>query len=145
MSLIELSDCGSSLFERLLGHAPKILEDWNQLESSFFQSTTFSPEFLEQVRRALAFNNQCQYCMAKAGPPDQNPEDNRLIEALRFANKFAISNLVDEEEIARLKKYFSDAEIVELVAFCSFISASQRIGAVLGLKESSYYSIQDLT
>ncbi|HAT1820769.1 TPA: hypothetical protein I8Z14_001281 [Legionella pneumophila] len=139
MALIELSDCGSSPFERLLGHAPKILGDWSRLESSFFQSSTFSPDFLEQVRRALAFNNQCQYCMAKAGPPDQNPEDNRLIEALRFANNFAISNLVDEKEIARLKSYFSEAEIVELIAFCSFISASQKIGAFLGLREASYY------
>lgn len=139
MALIQLSDCGSSPFERLLGHAPNILEDWSRLESSFFQSSTFSPDFLEQVRRALAFNNQCQYCMAKAGPPDENPEDNRLIEALRFANKFVISNVVDEEEIARLKSYFSEAEIVELIAFCSFISASQKIGAVLGLRKASYY------
>lgn len=77
--------------------------------------------------------------MAKAGPPDQNSEDNRLIEALRFANKFSISNLVDEKEIARLKSYFSEAELVELIAFCSFISASQRVGAVLGLKEASVY------
>lgn len=143
MALIQLSDCGSSPFERLLGHAPKILEDWKQLESSFFQSSTFSPDFLEQVRRALAFNNQCHYCMAKAGPPDQNLEDNRLIEALRFANKFAISNSVEDKEITSLKSYFSESEIVELIAFCSFISASQRIGAVLGLKEASYYNSQN--
>lgn len=143
MALIQLSDCGASPFERLLGHAPKILEDWRQLESSFFQSSTFSPDFLEQVRRSLAFNNQCQYCMAKAGRPDQNLEDNRLIEALRFANKFAISNSVEDKEITSLKSYFSESEIVELIAFCSFISASQRIGAVLGLKEASYYNNQN--
>lgn len=77
--------------------------------------------------------------MAKAGPPDQNSEDNRLIEALRFANNFAISNPVDDKEVTRLKSYFSEVELVELIAFCSFISASQRIGAVLGLKEASYY------
>jgi alkylhydroperoxidase family enzyme len=38
-----------------------------------------------------------------------------------------------------LKECFSDAEIVELIAFCSFISASQRFGAVLGLQESKHY------
>lgn len=139
MAFIQLSDNGSSPFERLLGHAPKILEDWSRLESSFVQSSTFSSDFLEQVRRALAFRNQCQYCMAKAGPPDQNPEGNKLIEALRFANKFVISNLIDEKEIDRLKNYFSESEIVELIAYCSFISASQKIGAVLGLKVASYY------
>lgn len=62
-----------------------------------------------------------------------------LVEALRFANKFVISNLIDEKEIDRLKNYFSESEIVELIAYCSFISASQKIGAVLGLKVASYY------
>ncbi|KTC65126.1 Uncharacterised protein (plasmid) [Legionella adelaidensis] len=140
MSRIQLSNCGTTPFERLLGHAPEILDNWGKLESVFFQSSNFSPDFLEQVRRALAFNNQCQYCMAKAGPPDQNPNDARLIEALRFANKFAISHeSIDDAEIARLKSYFSEAELLELTAFCSFISASQKIGAVMGLEEAEFY------
>jgi alkylhydroperoxidase family enzyme len=140
MSLIPLSNCGSTPFERLLGHAPELLEQWGKLELAFFKSTTFHSDFLEQIRRALAFNNQCYYCMAKAGPPDQNTEDNRLILALRFANKFSISHTsIDEDELPQLKNYFSDAEIIELIAFCSFISASQRFGAVLGLKELEHY------
>ena len=80
------------------------------------------------------------YCMAKAGKPDQNPKDTRLIEALRFANTFAISHdAIDESEITRLKNYFSEAELVELAAFCSFISASQKLGAVMGLKAMTHY------
>ena len=130
MAFIQLSKHGSTPFERLLGHKPDLLDQWEKLELTFFQSKTFDPHFLEQVRRALAFNNQCQYCMAKAGGPDQNPQDARLIEALRFANTFAISHeTIDEKEITRLKNYFSEAELVELTAFCSFISASQKLGA----------------
>lgn len=141
MSHLELSNYGSTPFERLLGHASGILDQWEKLEQAFFQSKTFDADFLEQVRRALAFNNQCQYCMAKSGPPDQNMDDTRLIEALRFANKFSISHeSIDEKEIARLKNYFSEAEIVELTAFCGFISASQKFGAVLGLKASVNYT-----
>lgn len=140
MAYIELSKNGSSPFERLLGHKPDLLEQWGKLETVFFQSSHFDAYFLEQVRRALAFNNQCQYCMEKAGRPDQNLQDVRLIEALRFANLFAISHVdIDEKEIARLRNYFSQEELVELTAFCSFISASQKLGAVLGLKPAKHY------
>jgi alkylhydroperoxidase family enzyme len=141
MSRIALSNHGSTPFERLLGHSPQILDYWDKLECAFFQSTTFSANFLEQVRRALAFNNQCRYCMAKSGPPDANLEDSRLIEALRFANQFSISHeSIDEHEINRLKNFFTEAEIVEFIAFCSFISASQKFGAVLGLKNKENYT-----
>ena len=134
MPTVQLSNYGETPFERLLGHAPEILEQWNKLETIFFQRTTFHADFLEQIRRALAFNNQCKYCMAKAGPPDQNLDNIRLTEALRFANKFSISHeSIDEKEINRLKNYFSDAELVELTSFCGFISASQKLGAVMGL------------
>lgn len=140
MSVIQLSNQGSTPFERLLGHAPDILHQWEALELSFFKSTTFDADFLEQLRRALAFSNQCRYCMAKAGPPDENLHERRLTEALSFTNKFAISHTsIGELEINRLKEYFSDPEIVELIAFCSFISASQRLGAVLGLQDAASY------
>lgn len=141
MAFISLSGEGNTPFERLLGHAPEILKQWDKLEWAFFQSKTFEPEFLEQLRRALALNNQCQYCMAKAGPPDQNPKDTRLMEALRFANQFSISHQsLDKKELDRLKQYFSAAELVELIAFCSFISASQVFGAVCGLEKADNYT-----
>lgn len=140
MSYITLSQNGSTPFERLMGHAPHVLDKWDQLETVFFQSKKFTAEFLEQVRRALAFNNVCQYCMAKAGPPEENPESARLIEALRFANKFSINHTsINDCEINRMKQYFTDEELVELIAFCSFISASQRFGASLGLQAAINY------
>ncbi|HBD7247095.1 TPA: hypothetical protein OO088_000177 [Legionella pneumophila] len=68
------------------------------------QSKTFEPNFLEQIRRALAFDNLCYYCMAKAGPPDQRPEDIRLMATLKFANKFAIDHkIINEQDIDELK------------------------------------------
>lgn len=97
MSFIQLSSHGTTPFERLLGHTPEILNQWGKLEA----------DFLEQVRRALAFNNQCHYCMPKAGPPEQDPQDERLIEALRFANLFSITHeSADKNEITRLKNFF---------------------------------------
>jgi alkylhydroperoxidase family enzyme len=140
MSYIRLSDYGSTPFEKLMGHVPEILNKWEQLETVFFQSKQFSPEFLEQVRRALAFNNACHYCMSKAGPPDKNIDSVRLEEALRFANKFAIDHMsIDKNEIERMKQYFSEKELIEFIAFCSFISASQKFGASLRLQSIHNY------
>ena len=140
MSHITLSNVGQSPFERLIGHAPEVLQHWSRLEEAFFQSKTFGQDFLEQIRRALAFDNLCQYCMAKAGRPDENLNDVRLSEALRFANLFAIDHkTINENDINQLRRYFSDGEISELISFCSFISASQRFGAVLGLLPASTY------
>ena len=138
MPFVTLSTTEGTDFEKLLGHAPQILKQWNQLEHAFFQSSTFDANFLEQVRRALAFKNQCQYCMKKAGPPSaESYHDMRLKVALSFANHFAIDHLgIGKAEVDELKHYFTNVEIVELIAFCSFISASQRFGAVLGLGES---------
>lgn len=71
--------------------------------------------------------------------------DVRLIEALRFANKFSISHeSINEEEMNRLKNYFSEAEIIELTTFCGFISASQKFGAIMGLKAgTTYFSLSN--
>ena len=140
MSHIELSNYGESSFERLMGHAPEILNQWGKLEEVFFQSSTFTPEFLEQIRRALAFKNLCQYCMLKAGRPDENPESIRLGSALRFANKFAIDHTsLSKEEIKEMREYFSKHELIELIAFCSFITASQKFGSCLGLQSANNY------
>lgn len=140
MSRISLSTLGSTPFEQLMGHSPDILNKWSILETAFFQSNTFEQDFLEQIRRALAFDNVCMYCMAKAGPPNQNSSDAKLSAALHFANKFAIDHKsIDESDILQLKKYFSIQEISELIAFCSFVSASQRFGAVLGLQPAGFY------
>ncbi|KTD04644.1 carboxymuconolactone decarboxylase family protein [Legionella feeleii] len=141
MAHIKLSKQGVTAFEKLLGHLPEISVQWQQLEMAFFQSNTFDADFLEQVRRVLAFDNVCQYCMAKAGPADKNPASSRLAAALRLANKFALDHLsIDQEEITHMKEYFSERELVELLAFCSFISAAQKFSASLGLQPANHYS-----
>lgn len=141
MSYIQFSKQGTTPFEKLMGYAPEILSQWGELEKAFFSSKQFNAEFLEQIRRALAFNNVCQYCMAKAGPPDENPDTMRLAEALRFANQFAIDHRsIGKDGIMRMKKYFSDSELVELIAFCGFISASQKFGSCLGLQAENTYN-----
>ncbi|KTD00568.1 hypothetical protein Lgor_3044 [Fluoribacter gormanii] len=79
--------------------------------------------------------------MLKAGPPDKNPESIPLSMALRFANKFAIDHTsIPKEEIQEMREYFSNNELIELIAFCSFITASQKFGSCLGLQSSNHYN-----
>lgn len=135
MTHIPLSNYGMTPFERLLGHVPTILDKWSHLEDALFQSESFSAEFLEQIRRALAYKNVCQYCMEKAGPPDEQNDGSRLAEALNAANKFVVDHAAfGKDEINRLKQYFTDNEVIELIAFFAFISAVQRFNSVLGLQ-----------
>lgn len=131
---IDLSEVGISPFEKLLGHNPEVLENWNQLEDALFQRSGLDAELLEQVRRTLAFGNACEYCMAKAGPASFDPRDQRISMATAFAELFALDHKsIVEAHFSALKEVFSTKEISALCAFISFLTASQRFGRVMNL------------
>ncbi len=141
MTRIPLSDTGSTPWERLMGHTPNVLTHWLKLEEVFFSSRALSPELLEQVRRALAFENGCEYCMAKAGPPNANQTDFRVSLALGFAQVFGSDHKgIDSKMLSTLREHFSEKELVELIAFMAFISAEQMFGAVFGLQPAQTYA-----
>lgn len=136
MARISFSEMGSSPFQNLLGHNPLVLSKWNELESAFASSKTFSSELKEEVRRALAHLNGCQYCMAK-GKPSERIEDRRTKAAVVFA-KLCCENHknLSDEDLEDLKQNFTEPEIAELCALISFFCASQKFGASLALTES---------
>lgn len=116
-----------------LFHDSAVLRLWNRVEAAFDNSPTFDAAFLEQLRRVMAYANGCEYCMAKGQPADPNP--GRVEVAVRFARDMALDHrALDRQRIEELKQYFSEPEISELVAYCAFTSASQKVGAVLGLE-----------
>jgi alkylhydroperoxidase family enzyme len=136
MPRIELSPAGTSAHERLLGHNPEILKQWLELERAFFESTSFDAHLREQVRRTLAFGNECEYCKAKAGPPDRSHAQERVSLATAFADLVGRNHRdVSEAHIALLRTTFTTAEISELIAFACFITAAQMFGSILGLGE----------
>ena len=136
MARISFSNNGNTLYEKLLGHNSDILESWIQLETTFLTKTSLPAELLEQVRRNLAFDNQCEYCMAK-GKPD-SIQDSRISLAVAFAKAFLEDHIgISDEQFKILKDEFSDREISELCSFISFISASQKFGAVMRLYPES--------
>lgn len=137
MPRIKLSNHGDTKFERLLGHNIEIQKNWSQLEESFFNTGQLSLKLKEQVRRTLAQQNGCEYCRAK-GKPDQIQFDEQTAVAVGFAEVFLkMKGETPSSIIEVLKESFTEAEISELCAFITFMTASQYIGAMLGLKAES--------
>ncbi|SOC81226.1 Alkylhydroperoxidase family enzyme, contains CxxC motif [Salinimicrobium sediminis] len=133
---IQLSEIGSTPFEKLIGHNSAILEKWNELETTLFHHTTLDPNLLEQVRRTLAYGNGCEYCMVKAGRPSFDAKDERITNATAFAELFAIDHTsIQEAHFSLLRDVFTEKEISELCTFITFITASQRFGKIMNLTE----------
>lgn len=135
---LPLSDTGTTNYERVMGHAPHVLAPWSALEDTFFTRALLPPELLEQVRRTLAQGHGCAYCQAKAGPPDRSQAALRTSLAVAYAEAFAADHrAIEASQIEMLRESFSDAELVELVAFVSFMWAGGTFGKVLGIQPAT--------
>lgn len=137
MTRIKLSDNGSSPFEKLIGHNKIVLDKWIDLEVALFSETKLDKNLLEQVRRTIAFENECEYCMVKAGKPDFDLTEKRISSATAFAQLFAIDHKsINDKHFDILKEEFTEQEISELCSFISFITACQKLGRVYNLTEN---------
>jgi len=134
MTRLNSSDTGNTPFEKLLGYNPEILNAWDNIEVILFTRSGLDATLLEEVRRTLAHENKCEYCMAK-GKPNDHKTDKRELFATAFATMFAIDHLsINDGHFAMLREVFTEKEISAFVAFISFISASQKFGAVMNLQ-----------
>lgn len=131
---IELSDIGNTPFEKLLGHNPEVLNNWINLESRLFKNNSLNPLLLEQVRRALAYENECEYCLLKAGKPSFKEEKRHIVEAVAFAQQYAINHkTIDQNHFNRLRQHFNTQQISELCAFNGFMTSCQQFGKIMNL------------
>lgn len=135
MTRISFSKEGTTPFQQLLGHNKDVLQKWTSLGDVLFDSNTFSDELKEEVRRTLAFNNGCQYCMSK-GSPSENIANLKISTAVKFANMISNNNNIDDKEFNIIKSIFNDEEISELCSLICFITACQKLGATLDLQAS---------
>ena len=102
MAKIIFSQEGLSPFQQLLGHNKYVLEKWSSLEECFFNSNTFTTELKEEVRRTLAFNNGCQYCMAR-GKPSDGITDSKILIATKIADIVSKNQPISDEYFNKLK------------------------------------------
>ena len=133
MAHIAYSEHGNSPLQKLLGHNEEVLKNWDRLLDSFYQFSSLDPNLQEEVRRAIAYQIGCAYCMSH-GCPSPIIEDEKTKAAVDFARKMAQTNLtISKEDIGKLKQYFSDNQIAELCAFIGFGTGYARFGASLGV------------
>jgi len=135
MAKINFSNEGTTPFEQLLGYNKEIMKSWINLERDFLQSTTFDYKLKEEVRRTLAHNNGCKYCMAK-GKPSEDIEDRKIIMATKVADMISKNISLSDGTFRDLNELFSAKEISELFALICFFTASQKFGFLLDLEPS---------
>ncbi|MEN4759933.1 carboxymuconolactone decarboxylase family protein [Chryseobacterium sp. C39-AII1] len=136
MTRISLSKNGNTPFEKIIGHNTEILTKWCDLEETLWQNSSLNKNLLEQIRRAMAFEAGCEYCMVKSGRPDFNESEIKISVAISFAELFCKDHhSILDGHFSLLKEYFSEKEILELCTFISFVNASQKLGKVFHLTE----------
>jgi alkylhydroperoxidase family enzyme len=136
MARISFSAVTETAFGRLMGHNPKILKAWRELERTVYGAGSLQPQLKEEVRSALAYGNGCEYCQAFGTRPTGTYPDAKVSLAVAFAELFTQDpKSIDDSTFAVLREEFTDAQISELVAFVCFVSAGQRYNVTLNLEE----------
>lgn len=137
MKRLKPSENGFTPFEKQIGHNKFILECWNNLDESLWHKTSLNQNLLEQIRRTLAFENKCEYCMVKGGRPNYNPNNIKVSIACAFTELFCKDHFsISDKHFNILKEYFTDKEISELCTFIAFVQASQKLGKIFNLSEN---------
>jgi hypothetical protein len=61
MARVSYTELGTTLFRRLLGHNPKLLEVFVTMDNAVDKDLTLPPDLQEEVRQHLAYGNGCRY------------------------------------------------------------------------------------
>jgi len=139
---------------RILAHHPAVAKTFVTYMTSLDKSRTLPRRLIELVRLRIAFHNQCRPCMSVRYPDDagnaletetvcslEKPyEADDLSDAekaaLRYADLFATNHLaIDDKMYAELKRWFSEAEIIELSVQVSAFVAAGRLAATWAITE----------
>ena len=107
MAYISYSESGDNPLTKLLGHNPELLKNWMTLLDSFYNSCDLDRKLQEEVRRAVAYQVGCAYCMSH-GCPTQLIEDVKTKVAVDFAKKVIQKH--DRVEDVKLEKLDSITE-----------------------------------
>ncbi len=130
----DLQPLGPDPFYGILAHRPEILREWNALDKAFFgPSSLVDNHIKEEARRTLAQGVGCRFCASLGTPHDEHPPAREAL-AVAVAELIATDHhQVDDSTFAVLREEFSDAEIVELLAWICFKLGSNIFGALMTL------------
>ena len=147
---------------RVMAHAPELAKALAVFGGSMWQNHTLPRRLIELVRLRVAFHNQCRSCMAIRY---QSALDDGLTEgmvcslekpqeasnltdaekcAIRYADLSANDHFsINDETFKELRRYYSEAEVVELGMFIAFFIGFGRLGAAWDMIEELPQPYQD--
>ncbi|TAK99487.1 MAG: carboxymuconolactone decarboxylase family protein [Rhodospirillaceae bacterium] len=159
------ADSASALEKKGMGvtaHAPHMAKAMGAFMAKAMKDHKLSRRLIELVRLRVAFHNQCRTCMAvryqsavddgltedmvcSLEKPQESPDlTEREKAALAYADLFATNHLaIDDEMFDNLHRYYTEAEMVELMLFVSFFVGFGRFGAVINAVEELPKGFQD--
>jgi alkylhydroperoxidase family enzyme len=147
---------------RMLAHKPQAAAALLGFRAALGLSRELPSRLVELVRLRIAFHNQCRSCMAiryndESGQsldesavcslekPMEAPnlgDEERA--ALAYADLFATDHLaINDSTYADLRRYFTEAQIVELGLICAFCVGVGRLGATWDMVEELPKDYQD--
>ena len=151
------ADCGTALEQcimRMFAHTPEISKGLVAFGGAIKSHRSLPDRLVELVRLRVAFHNQCRSCMAiryqdgvDAGIDEdlvcslekpQEAEDLSDAEkaAIEYGELFATNHLaIDESVYENLRKYFSEAEVVELSITVAWFVGFGRLAATYHMVE----------
>ena len=127
----------NGLLARVMRRRPDILEAFARLDAAIRFHGQLPGSLMESVRRATAGQIGCAYCASLVqGESERASIDPREALAVSFAQLVAEDpGGITDSQFDVLREEFSEDEILELVAFISFVAiAGQTFGAVLALE-----------
>lgn len=148
---------------RIAAHRPAIALGLVAFNRSMREDALLDTRLIELVRLRIAFHNQCRSCMAiRYTDPEAEREIGEDIAcslkkpfeapdlteseraALDFADRFATDHLsIDDDVYAKLKAFFSEAQIVELGFACARFVGIGRLAATWNMIEDLPDAYQD--
>jgi AhpD family alkylhydroperoxidase len=147
---------------RIMAHAPELAKALVAFGGTLWRSRTLPRRLLELVRLRIAFHNQCRSCMAiryqsavadgltegmvcSLEKPHEAPDLSAAEKvAIAYADLSANDHLsIGDETFAELRRYYTEAEIVELGMFIAYFIGYGRLGAAWDMTEELPQAFQD--
>ena len=151
------ADSGTALEQgimRMFAHTPEISKGLVAFGGAIKSHRSLSDRLVELVRLRVAFHNQCRSCMAiryqdgvDAGidedlvcslekPQEADDLSDAEKAAIEYGELFATNHLaIDDSVYENLRKYFSEAEVVELSITVAWFVGFGRLAATYHMVE----------
>jgi AhpD family alkylhydroperoxidase len=147
---------------RIMAQAPGMAKALAIFAASLWQHRTLPRRLIELVRLRVAFHNQCRSCMAiryrsalddgltegmvcSLERPHEAPNlTDAEKSAINYADLSATDHFsIDDATFADLRRFYTEAEIVELGMFIAFFIGYGRLGAAWDMVEELPEGYQD--